>query len=352
MLRYSSIFILLLMACVDPFETKTEKLGDRVVVDGYITDLAPPYHVTLSMAANFSILLDGLPRYISNAQVKICDDLGHCDPLFEVTKGRYQTAANAMRGVVGRSYYVDILLPDAMHIQSKPELLKASPPITRAYAEWDAATVLQSGFQVYVDTDDPGQEANFYKYETESFYPYSGFCFTRVYERPVKNIRSDKLINGNTLSRVPVKVIPFSSTSTYVTQVYQIALSADAFTFYDLIRKQAETTGSIFDPPTSFLRGNMVNITQPDEPVLGYFYAGGTSRYDLVVNRSETRLTPRPFDAVVSDPLYCGVPCQFECSTFGGGTCGNRPCPPDCALLPGKTNIAPAAWPYPHRACE
>lgn len=338
--------------CVDTFNTSTEKLADRIVVEGGITTQPPPYLVTLSSTSNFSQNIDGISRFISGAQITICADDGVCIPLFEVSKGKYSTAIDVVRGEIGKSYHVKISTAEGKSIQSIPEKINSSPPITRGYVEYDPVTLRDAGFQVYIDSEDTDQEKNFYKWETENFYPYSGFCFNRIYEKEIGRISSDKFIDGNTLSRVKVKSVPFESTSTWVVQVYQLAISETAFEYFDLIKKQTTTTGSIFDPPPSFLRGNLVNNSNPDEEVLGYFVVAGVSRLDVVIDRTVSGLSPRPFVGTVNDPIYCGVPCNTLCVAFNGGKCGNRPCPPDCALLSGKTNVAPDAWPYPHRECE
>jgi hypothetical protein len=346
-----SLFIIVVAGCVDPYHVATRATSPRLVVEGFITNGTPPYEVTLTESANYSKELDGITRYVSGASIQICDDTGVCNPLVEVSKGKYKTALDATPGVVGKSYHVEITTPDGRIIFSRPEMLKTPPPIKRVYYEYDVSTVLTEGFKVYIDTEDPAGERNYYKWETESYFPYSRFCFTREVEKDINYIASDKNVDGNTLSRIRVKNVPLTSTSYWVVQVYQFSLSAEAFSFFDGIKKQINSKGSIFDAPPSYLRGNLYNRNDPDEVVLGYFFASAATRMDVAVNRADPNVSPRPSSQIVSDPLYCGDPCNQDCVTRGGGTCGTRPCPPDCASLPGKTNIAPDAWPLPHQSC-
>lgn len=354
-MQYKSfLFLLIVVAtgCVDPFTTKTERITERIVVEGGITNQAPPYSVTLTKTANFSQNLDGIPRHISGATIKVCDGEGNCIPFFEVSNGHYQTATNAQRGQIGKTYHLEVTTADGKRIASFPEQLNSSPPILRGYSEYDPETVLQDGFTVYVDTDDPPSERNYYKWETENYYPYSErFCFTRFYERNIQYIASDKNVDGNIISRAPVEVVALSSSSTFVVQVYQLAITANAYEFLDRIKKQANTSGSIFDPPPTFLRGNLYNVEDDSDEVLGYFIVAGASRIDIVIDRSIPGKTPRSENPLAKEPLYCGDPCDPLCASFGGGTCGDRPCPPECANLPGKTNIAPDAWPHFHQEC-
>jgi hypothetical protein len=348
--RYA-LFLFLLASCVDPFATETKKESDRFTIEGSITNQSPPYQLKITKSANYTQNIDGITRYVSGAVVKVCDDEGACTPYFETAVGRYQTAVGAPSGVVGKSYHVEITTADGIRIFSYPEAMLLAPPITNVYAEYDPTSLIEEGFQVYLDVQDPGDTPNYYKWESLGFTPYSKYCFSMESEQSIFSIASDKIINGNLLSRVPIKKVPFNSTTHYVLQVYQVALSADAYAFLDGIRKQVQSTGSIFDPPPSFLRGNLYNPDDTGNEILGYFLVGGTSRQDLVLDRSTTGMFPSPYIGTVDDPLYCGDPCNIACATFGGGTCGVRPCPPDCATLPGKTNIAPPSWPFPHLPC-
>jgi hypothetical protein len=345
------LLAVLLTTCVDPFSTETKKQSSQITVEGQITSGPPPYNIKITESANYSRNLDGITRYVSGANVQVCDDEGNCIPFFEVEAGRYQTAVGAPQGEIGKSYHVEITIGDNMHIRSTPEPMIDSPPITNVYAEYDPATIHSEGFQVYIDVQDPAEQRNYYKWETRGFQPYSQYCFSIESERSIFAIESDKLVNGNMLSRVPVKRIGFKTTTFYVLEVYQLAISAAAYDFLDGVKKQVESTGSIFDPPPSFIRGNLYNADDRSTEVLGYFIVAGASQKDLVLDRTSTGLIPSPFIGLVPEPVYCGDPCNPLCVAFGGGTCGFRPCPPDCAYLPGKTNIAPASWPFVHQPC-
>jgi hypothetical protein len=348
---YYFLLSLLIIGCVDPFSTETRKDSDHYTIEGGITDQAPPYKIQITKSANYSQNLDGITRYVSGATINVCDEEGNCIPFFEVSAGKYETAVGATPGEIGRQYHVEITTADNVRIFSNPEKMMASPPITAVYSEFDPATVIEEGFQIYLDVEDPSDERNYYKWETRGYEPYSRFCFSVKNEESIFSIESDKIINGNLLSRVPITKISFHSTTLYVLEVYQLALSAGAYEFLDGIKKQVESTGSIFDPPPSFLRGNLYNIDDPTVEVLGYFIVAGTSRKDLVLDRSTTGLFPMPYIGIADTPLYCGDPCDPLCVGFGGGNCGFRPCPPDCANLKGKTNIAPDSWPLPHEEC-
>lgn len=59
----------------------------------------------------------------------------------------------------------------------------------------------------------------------------------------------------------------------YSLLVVQHSLSYDAFLYWDKIRAQSGDAGGLFETQPSSSRGNISNINDPDEKVLGYFFA-------------------------------------------------------------------------------
>lgn len=340
--------------CVDPFSTPVTRELTAYVIDGKITDLDPPYKVTVMESSNYSSRFDGYTRFVSEATVQVCDDLGNCIPFYEMEKGRYESASNVPKGVPGRSYHVEIQTKEGKKIYSEPELLRKSPPIREVYYEYDINTVQKEGFDVYLDTDDPAEEKNFYKWESIGYFPYSSQCFHIIASDPYPLIASDKNTNGNTISRLKVRNVSFNRRDHYVVEVYQYALSQRAYDFVSHVKTQITSVGSIFDPPPSFIRGNLYNPEDPDEVVLGYFVVAGVYRKGVAIDRAIGGLTPFPSSKPLEPtPCYCGVPCPASCE--GGASnpckCGDPPCPPECDGKPGLTSVAPPEWPLPHNPC-
>src|SRR6202012_4114028 len=71
----------------------------------------------------------------------------------------------------------------------------------------------------------------------------------------------------------PLTQIPLTSEKVetkYSIIVRQYALTQEAYNFYQNIKKNTEQLGSIFDAQPSQLSGNIHNVTNPNEPVVGY----------------------------------------------------------------------------------
>jgi hypothetical protein len=59
----------------------------------------------------------------------------------------------------------------------------------------------------------------------------------------------------------------------YSILVKQYAIDKGAFVYFDNLRKNIELSGSVFAPILSELKGNIVCISNPEEPVIGYICA-------------------------------------------------------------------------------
>ena len=346
--------ILILIACIDPFETEVEAGEKRLVVEGHITTAKGPYQVVLSYSGNYSQLVDGISEFISGAYVCIHEDQGDCSELFEVSPGVYRTWDESFQGDLGKAYHLEIILPNGKQYLSEPEKMLKPPEISEIYYEYQPGTnLLSKGFYVYIDVNDPADQVNFYKWETVSWYLYSWDpCWKRINDFSPFNIESDKNINGNKIARRLVKIAPYNSRFPYVVTTYQLGLSEGAYQYLKNVNDQLNLSGSIFDPPPSFIRGNIINEEDPDEIVLGYFYAAGTSKLEVAIDRSLPEDAPSSYAEIQNAPLYCGDPCDWMCVTFAGGKCGVPPCPPECNELPDVTYKPPESWPMHEAICD
>jgi len=56
----------------------------------------------------------------------------------------------------------------------------------------------------------------------------------------------------------------------YSMQVRQYTLDKEGYQFYELLRKNTESLGSIFDPQPSMLNSNVHSVSDPNELVIAY----------------------------------------------------------------------------------
>ena len=73
----------------------------------------------------------------------------------------------------------------------------------------------------------------------------------------------------------------------YSILVKQYALSADAYKFYENLKKNTEKLGSIFDAQPSEISGNIHCVTTPSEPVIGYLCIGKPSNQRIFIYKAQ-----------------------------------------------------------------
>jgi hypothetical protein len=68
-----------------------------------------------------------------------------------------------------------------------------------------------------------------------------------------------------------VAQIPFYNDYGCLVNLEQISVSLEVYKFYQLVRQLTQGTGGLADTPPSAIVGNIQNVSNPDEKVVGYF---------------------------------------------------------------------------------
>ncbi|WP_229365746.1 DUF4249 domain-containing protein [Fibrisoma montanum] len=349
---YKVLFVLLLssclLTCVTPYQPEVKSIPRAVVVEGLITDQPGPYSVNLTYTSDYTNV--ALNLRVSGAQVAIVDDQGRRQSLRELGTGSgiYQTPAD-YRGQTGRTYRLEFTTADGKRYQSKPELLKAAPKIDSIYAEYSESPIpgtlaFDKGFNIYVDTRDPATTGDYYRWRwthyepisicsirqvpnsnpgVEYSYPCCSECWdiVRCYGNACINVATDALINGRAISRQLILRAPYESTSKYYVEIEQQTLSREAYNFWSRVDKLTNSNGGIFDAAPAGIQGNVVCVSNPDEPVYGFFGASGASLVPYTLNRGgisstpNIRPTPPPFPPGPPPPCTVCEESQYRTPT-------------------------------------
>ncbi|WP_128544023.1 DUF4249 domain-containing protein [Larkinella soli] len=344
------IFIFLFLSCVTPYNSEVQSIGRALVVEGMITDQPGPYLVRLTYTADYTYT--GLNLRVTGATVTISDNTGLSEVLKETEEGTYISSGNGLRGIAGRTYTLTIRTREGKQYRSDPELLKAAVPISKIYSEYEydsrgGSPDKNNQWNVYVDLKDPETPGDYYRWQWVHYeftaacstvvrhpvnnplpvyddYPCCTYCWdvTRCYE--CLTIGSDVNINGRSLSRQPVAVVPFTSTRKYYLEVEQQSISKGAYLFFASVKKLINNSGGLFDTAPAAVVGNIRSLSNPDEPVYGYFGAAGTTVMPIYVDRTNAVGAPQTMR-------------QFD---FGNPL---RPCR-TCDNLPYRTSVQPRWW--------
>ena len=368
------IAVFLLTSCVDPisFTVKQEK-PNFLIVSGFISNEEGKHLVALSRSADFKGVFEGgFNKPETKAIVKIIDDEGNEEVLNEETqiikiweydidgdfvdafktitkKGVYVTESN-FKAKIGRTYHLYIKTLSGEEYQSQAEVLRPSnATIDSVYYIHETHQQLnthnnyeeQTGFQYYIDIT-LNQKDSYYKYEWDATYiletplahPPSVPTECYISEKGDLNFN---ILSGSDFSKQKIEAHPLNFMQLnyrynikYSYNLKQYAISKEAHEFFRLIKDQLTSTGSIFDPIPSKILGNLYNINDSNEIVLGYFGAFGVSSKRIFISRNEM---PKNF---LQDSIRnCFYPPPLEL-------------PPDycfdCTLLPGSSQVKPDFW--------
>lgn len=310
---WSLLLLLGLQACVEPFELETGGEDMLLVVDGLLTDQNRPdlNKVTLSWTAPFDSKNNiAVIHPVLGAVVEVRDAQGQAMRLTEgkrevyTSRGVYTLEESEFKAVAGKNYSLHVRLADGREYASRPELLTPVPAIQSINYEFkEFINVVENGagelveqksvgFEVKVQVQDPEEQGNFYRWDTEgvfAFYsntgeaPVPALCWANVGSINTRVAATDDRLTNGRLFEHPVAIIPADIPTMYRIRIRQYSLTAEAYEFWRLLNEQQSNVGSIFDPPPAQIKGNLYSTTNPEERVFGYFTASAmTDDYKMV----------------------------------------------------------------------
>ena len=396
------IFFLLLVTivmvrCIEPYEPEVVEYESSLVVDGFYNNSDSPSNVILSQSFGYQ---EDVPEYIDNAQVTIEDDQGRMMTLLHMGNGLYQTDPISQKGEVGRSYRLLIDIPERGNYISGWEAMLASTLIGEIDIEYqekernDPDAKNQVGAQVFLSTEDTEKEVSFYKWELEETYLYNlifdpqikavfgsnpgrgqdsiivipfslrqgNICYKTELSKSIL-ISSTEGLTENKVNKFPLIFVTNETARFYIRYsllTKQFSISKE---YHENLRKVAEvnqTTGSLFDPIPNEIFGNIKNVNDDTEPILGYFGVGGVSEKRIFIERGDLPMRfPVPFGPFcLSDTLDLDFEDLYSKTSTGslvlsryhtnlfGTPIGYIITQPDCVYCTSNdaTNQAPDFW--------
>jgi hypothetical protein len=293
---------LLVSACIDRVELLIRSEEPRLVIDGQITNEAPPYRVRLTYTGKYGGVNGQNPdnQYVNGAQVSLADDQGRLTRFVSTGQGIYQTTDFGFRGQVGRTYSLTVVLSNGKRYATKPERMPAVPAIDSI-----SAKLIKTGnfatpyaFSYGANTQDPATEKNYYRWTGYGItnrlsvgVPCSlgspALCFNRCWttvSNDAVNIYSDEAINGNPIRGRQIVQVPIYTIGPQLAEIQQYGITQTNYQFWKLYQQQNARTGSIFDPLPAPVTGNLLNTNDPADIARGYFAVTSITRRRIRVD--------------------------------------------------------------------
>lgn len=299
---------LLSESCVEPYYPELDRYEDVLVVDGTFTNIDEDRYVYITRTYGY---YEVRGSEVTGAVVMVRNGDGITATYTEESPGTYVLPAGSMEGEIGKEYQLLIETSDGSQYASSYQKLKKPARIDSVYYEKEEILRLSDsplkGLRVYVNGSDPENETHYYQWEFSETWEFNVAFQKPGYDNKYTCWRSNdsKSINIATTTQLTEDLVyrqPLNFISTenprlsnmYSLNVRQLALPQEAYDFWRKLELANEHTGSLFDPPPTPVTGNIENINDPEEPILGYFRVAGASEKRIFISREElpTDLNP------------------------------------------------------------
>ena len=366
--------LILISSCKEAYNPHLKNAGyNYLVVEGNIVAGNDSTFIHLTRTVDVSDTSVAQPEL--NANVKVESGDGEIYQLQDAHNGNYFSAP--LNISTNKTYRLHIFTSDGKEYASDYVPVKITPPIDSVSWKLDNNT----GVTIYVSTHDATNSTQYYRWKyIETWEHRPKYSSELIYDRSIRNVRirlpdeqiyrcwntdtsgeifiaSTENLSADVLYEKQLINIPYGSTKidrVYSILVTQYALTKEAYQYWDNLKKNTESLGSIFDPQPFADYGNMHSITDPSEPVLGYISACSAIQQRIFIDWTQvqwpysfpscmdTTVTPDNIDTVFSGFHY--LPIQYVL-TPPGAVFGSSPECVDCRLTGGGTTAKPPYMP-------
>lgn len=286
-------FLAIVFSCISPYEPQGIESTEGLLVVEAI--LLAPYGSEVKLSRTIS--LEDVTYKPVSGEVKIISDNGEEYRMTETTAGTYGFEQEFIYRE-NTKYALDMVL-DGKHYRSeyvKPSQTPEIEALTWAYSEKNEQV------DILVNVDNPDVDVAYYQWkfnenweiraasfgthrwdpDTRSLIEHSlsgpnnrYYCWARDSSRHFVLGSSEKLVSSMIRDKT-IKEITYGGTRLsylYHIDVKQYALTKEAHAYFRNLQNNVETTGSIFAPQPTEMKGNINCPDNPAETVIGFFVA-------------------------------------------------------------------------------
>jgi hypothetical protein len=326
------LLFFMLITCIDPFNPNLKGTASVIVVDALLTDENRSYTVELSRTSQTQ---NSDPVMVSWAYVEIRDNIGSSITLQETTAGVYKTDSLYFRGKTGHSYTLYIRTFEGTEYESDPCIMYPVNKIDSIYFRKEQefqnnGSVIQDGIRIFIDSENSGDGTSlrwiyheWWKFRVPSpkLYDYTDeFNISPVDQ--VKEvcwsfggsdditIKSTEGMQSNRIEKEPILFVATDKSDRFLIQycidIRQLSISQKEFDFWDHMNQINESGGDIFEKQPFSIVGNIHNISNPGEQVLGYFQVSAVEKKRIYITPDEI--------SELNLPIY-----QYDCENIAEG---------------------------------
>ena len=302
---YLIIFFIIFVDCVKQYNPPVlQAKNNYLVVDGFINaGTNQTTTITLSRTRSISDSVTATEPEL-NASIQIVSNDGNVYPLSEQGNGIYQSAALSLDN--SKSYQLKIKASNGNNYSSALESCLKPPPVDSL--TWKQ----QNDVYVYLYTHDPENNTRYYKWDYIETWQYNSIYQTiygvknnLIYKLDTSNeidscwktdistnilLGTSVNLSEDVINHAKIAIVPFNDEKIYVRYsilVRQWAITPDAYKYWQIVEKNSQDRGGLFDVQPGQLQGNIFSETDPTEPVIGFINASSETESRLFINHKQ-----------------------------------------------------------------
>ncbi|WP_296620882.1 DUF4249 domain-containing protein [Marivirga sp.] len=296
-------------ACIDPIFFETNNSDPLLVVDGQLITGVNNGEVKLFTSTKYVSDPNDFtaPRMVSDASVYVNDVLSGKRSQLKFNTDHYELDDESFEVVVGGEYFLEIIWNDQTYRSQKERIVEA-PKIDSIYYNYKS---VDKTIDVYVDARTDVESLVQWKwsgaYQVISFLPSEPdtfTCCTRCYVEVTGkelNIVERNIDIQQSIKEVLITTLKVDMPTEFLINLQQLSLTQEAHEYLNLLKIQKSSGNSLFDPPPFEINGNLVNVDNPNEKVLGYFFASDQDTKSIKIDRREFFIATPNYRSFVGD---------------------------------------------------
>jgi hypothetical protein len=358
---FLTLLITLLNACIDPYTVEFTRNNKVLVVEGFLTDDAlNPDTIKIRYSRYLNEQIDVFP-IASVKPIIVSLKTAKETKLVEYEIGSFLPPSDFK--IQANDQYILKFMLDGQLYESSPETYTPTPQISKIYEKFNPKSKLSEdgkeysiSNEVFVDFVDTPNQKNYYLWrytdyeslfycatctnstmyssrtescslqippfikEKDSYYDYlcSTDCYAILKSKEI-NQMSDLVSDGALTIGHLVAQIPYYYQGGCLVEVQQMCISPEAYLFYKNLDAQAQKNGSLVDSPPVAIVGNIRNINDFSEKVVGYFGVVNIQKKKIWIDRKETKgrlafILGRPINPEPPDKFALSRPPLARCN--------------------------------------
>ncbi|MBS2098672.1 DUF4249 domain-containing protein [Carboxylicivirga linearis] len=309
---FGIVLLAIAYSCLEPYNVNIDGYDNLLVVDGLITNENKSH--TIELRRSTTSITESSP-YESGAVVFVTDDKGEQYYFAEFGPGVYKSDSTNLIVSEGDKLTLHIQTSDGNKYQSSECEILPKTEISNVYYKkntaWDQEEENQNeGISIYVDGSASQSAYVRWMYEEDWKFmtPYpERYAYTDdeiLISLPIENYicwktNQSNNINvysfsdqiGGEITNKEINFIPSDLsdrlTMRYSVLVKQLTISQEEYEYWRKLAESTEEVGDVFGKQPFSLRGNVFNVNNESEPVMGYFQTGSVLSKRIYIDYDE-----------------------------------------------------------------